>query len=144
MEMLKALLERFRELHNLITGLKAAHRAVAAEIAVMPDGDDKEHSDEKAAKDAKKSEEAAIASKRLTAREELAKTILEARKAISVQTSLASDASTIDTLGFYAHEMSLPMGRLKSKMRRLLGREAPSHRRRRRARWARNRRRKVA
>ena len=144
MERIKKLLEAFRGLQARIRELKAAHRAVAAEIAVMPDGDDKEHSDEKAAKDAKKSEEAEIASKRLTAREDLAKLLVEARKAISVQTSLASDASTIDTLGFYAHEMSLPMGRLKSKMRRLLGREAPSHRRRRRARWARNRRRKVA
>ena len=131
MERIKKLLEAFRGLQARIRELKTAHRAVAAEIAVMPDGDDK------AAKDAKKAEEAEIASKRLTAREELAKTLREARKAIDVQTSLAADAATVDALGFYAHEMSIPMKRLKSKMAVLCRKEASSHRRRRRARWAR-------
>lgn len=141
MEHIKKLLEAFRGLQARIRELKAAHRAVAAEIAVMPDGDDKEHKAAKDAKDAKKAEEAEIASKRLTTHEELAKLLIEARKAVDAQTSLAEDASSIDTLAFYANEFDLSLKRLKSKMRRIQGREAPSHRRRRRARWARNRRR---
>lgn len=128
MERIKKLLEAFRGLQARVRELKVAHRAVAAEIAAMPDGDDKE---------SKKAEEAEIASKRLATREELAKLLVEARRAINLETSLAADGATIDTLGFYAHEMSIPMKRLKSKMSVLCRKEATSHRRRRRARWAR-------